>query len=144
MRKSTSRRGVTLSLANNLTVKEDDNTTAHVFNKVDLPLNKTGTLRTNVDLSLPAKETLLIQSGPTGKGLNIADRHSITMDKIVVDSGGNQIRGYTTLSLNFPRSTAFTAQMMINLVHQLLTLIVSTASFDVDDNTVKSLLRGES
>lgn len=136
--------GVTLSLSPNITLKEDDNTTSHVFNKVDLPPNKTGTLRSNIDIDPPEKESLFIQSSTQGKGVNIADRHSLTLDKTVVDVNGNPIRGYCTLSLVQPRSVAFTPQMMIDILHQLLVVIVSTSSFDVSDDTVKSILRGES
>jgi len=133
-----------LSLSPNITVKEDDNTTSHVFNKVDLPLGKTGTLRSNVDLDPPEKETLYVASSVQGKGVSIGDRHSLTMDKTVVDANGNLIRGYVTTTWFFPRSAAFTPQMMIDITHQLYDVTVSTSSFDVDDDTLKSLLRGES
>lgn len=133
-----------MSLASNLTVKEDDNTTAHVFNMVEQPPNKPGVLRKNIDIDVPESESLLIQSSQQGKGIGIADRHSLTMDKVVSDVNGNLIRGYSTLSLVFPRSVAFTTQMMIDLLHQLLDVVVATSTFDVDDDTVKALLRGES
>jgi hypothetical protein len=133
-----------MSLAATLSLKKDDNTTTEDYVKVDLPQGQTGTLRRNSAIDFPDSASLLIRSQAVGKGLSKADRHTLTIDKVVSDVAGNLIRGSVSLSIVFPQSTTFTAQMIIDLIHQVLDVVVSTSSFDVDDTVVKSLLRGES
>jgi len=132
-----------LSFASTIALKKDDGTSED-FVQVDLPPNQPGTKRVNTSIDYPESSALLIRSQDVGKGLNAAVRHSVTADRVVADAGGNLVRGSATLSLVDPKSTAFTAQMMVDLLHQLLDLIIATSSFDVDDAVVKSVLRGES
>lgn len=133
-----------MSLAATLTLKKDDNTTAEDFVTVDQAPNLPGTLRADTSIDLPASQSLLIRSQTAGSKSNRAKRHTLSMNKTVSDGVGGLSTGSASLSLVYPDSTGFTAQHMIDMIHQLLDVIISTATFDVDDSVVKAILRGES
>lgn len=133
-----------MSLASTLSLKKDDNTTSEDYVTVDQPPNQPGTLRRNTAVDVPDSASLLIRSQSVGRKPQSAQRHTLTIDRIKVDTNGTSQRGSVSLSLVFPDSTAFTSQMMIDMVHQLFDVIISTSTFDVDDAVIKSLLRGES
>lgn len=132
-----------MSLSATLSLKKDDGTSQDFVTVDQLP-NLPGTKRSNTSVDLPDSSSLLIRSQPIGTKSQRAQRHTTTIDYIKVDTNGVAQKGSASLGLVFPDSTAFTAQMMIDLVHQLLDVFISTSTFDVDDAVVKSVLRGES
>jgi hypothetical protein len=133
-----------MALDPNITLKIDDNSTTETFNKVDQLPGQTGTKRSSTTVDVPDSKYLLIRSQAVGKGANKADKHSISLYYATYDASGNLITGNVTLSLTFPQSSLFTDQMMVDMTHQVLDLVVATSSFDVDNSVIQALLRGES
>jgi hypothetical protein len=124
-------------------LKKDDGTSED-YVKVDTLTPTSGTLRSNSAIEAPESATLLIRSQVIGQKGSRAQRHSQTIDRTVSDVNGALVRGSATLSVVFPDNIAFTTQMVIDMLHQLMDLYISTSTFDVDDAVVKSILRNES
>jgi hypothetical protein len=129
-----------MALAATLSLKKDDGTSED-FVSVDTLPSQPGTLRQNSSYDPPEGSSLYIRSAAIGSKGSSAKRHTQTIDLTVASASGALVRGSASLSLVQPNDPAFTSQMMIDLLHQLFDVYVSTSTFDVDDDVVKSHLR---
>jgi hypothetical protein len=132
-----------MALDPNLTLKDNSGDDV-VFSKVDNLPSRPGTLRSNNSVALPDKETLYIRSQDIGKGATSARQHTLTNQHTLVDSNGLKQVGSASLSIIFPDSPEFATAVMEDMVHLLLDLIISTATFAVDSTALAQILRGES
>lgn len=104
-----------------------------------------GTRRIDVATNLAAPAHLTIRHSTAGKGADVVDRHLVQFTRTVVDANGSP----RTLTVNFtmqvPRSSAVTSQIVKDQIMNLLDLLSDGALTTLATAAnIDALLRGES
>lgn len=129
----------------NALVLKDDSDTNHTFALVLPAPGQSGSRRTDQTYQTlyPESSTLYIRQKTIGPKATVADSHNVTIDHVVEDAKGTLQRGSVSITLNQPRSSAFTLAMMVNLLHIAMDVFTNVSTFDVDQTTLTAILRGE-
>jgi cellobiose-specific phosphotransferase system component IIA len=93
---------------------------------------------------LSEPQSLAIRHTVQGKGASAANRHNVLFSKTIKDASGVSSTGQVSLTLVHPVQGAVTAQILIDLVANLVDLLTAGAITGISDTAnIAGLLRGE-
>lgn len=105
-----------------------------------------GSQRIDIATDLRNPALLVIKHSTTGKGTDAIDRHLVQFSRTLTDSNGKQATMTANFTLNVPRNSVITNQIVYDQVANLLDLLSDGAltSGLTDTDAITALLRGES
>lgn len=105
-----------------------------------------GSQRIDVATDLRNPGLLSIRHSSTGSGVDAVDRHLAQITRALTDANGKQATLTVNFTLQVPRNTVITNQIVYDAVANLIDFLsdgaLTTALSDTD--AIQSLLRGES
>jgi hypothetical protein len=103
----------------------------------------TGTVRLDTATSLAAPSYLSIKHSTNGKGNSAVDRHLVQIAK-TVDSTPEPVTLVCNFTLQVPRDSAVTSQIVYDVVANLIDFLMAGGLTTLTTTTIDGLLRGES